>query len=171
MQSVGSVGRNLLQWQTLGCLADQQRWCAGARRKTLQGITLLWTLLQSGHALLGGEPIAKRVIICCPTSLVSNWDSECYKWLKARAWPQASDMVSLHQYPQCPHCLRLMQPKSGILPMRMLCAAAAHAGAGADAAAERVLPRGRHQQHPRLPGPCQHVPGACCVPCQFFFRS
>jgi SNF2 family DNA or RNA helicase len=58
------------------------------RRKTLQGITLLWTLLQSGHALLGGAPIAKRVIICCPTSLVSNWDSECYKWLKARsAWP------------------------------------------------------------------------------------
>ncbi|KAK9916056.1 hypothetical protein WJX75_007902 [Coccomyxa subellipsoidea] len=52
--------------------------------KTLQGISLLWTLLQSGHALLGGEPLAKRVIICCPTSLVSNWDSECGKWLKGR---------------------------------------------------------------------------------------
>lgn len=52
--------------------------------KTLQGITLLWTLLQSGHALLGGAPLAKRVIICCPTSLVNNWDSECVKWLKAR---------------------------------------------------------------------------------------
>jgi hypothetical protein len=39
--------------------------------KTLQGITLLWTLLSArGHPLLGGEPIAKRVIICCPTSLV-----------------------------------------------------------------------------------------------------
>ena len=52
--------------------------------KTLQGITLLWTLLQSGHAALGGAPLAKRVIICCPTSLVNNWDSECVKWLKAR---------------------------------------------------------------------------------------
>lgn len=56
--------------------------CSAGRRKTLQGISLLWTLLQSGHALLGGEPLAKRVIICCPTSLVSNWDSECGKWLK-----------------------------------------------------------------------------------------
>ena len=51
-------------------------------RKTLQGITLLWTLLQNGHELLGGTPIARRIIICCPTSLVSNWDSECCKWLK-----------------------------------------------------------------------------------------
>lgn len=53
-------------------------------RKTLQGITLLWTLLQNGHELLGGTPIAKRIIICCPTSLVSNWDSECCKWLKVK---------------------------------------------------------------------------------------
>ena len=51
----------------------------------LQGIALLWTLLVSGHASLGGDPIAKRVIICCPTSLVSNWDSECQKWLKVGA--------------------------------------------------------------------------------------
>ena len=41
--------------------------------KTLQGIALLWTLLLSGHAALGGTPIAKRVIIVCPTSLVNNW--------------------------------------------------------------------------------------------------
>ncbi|GAB4814175.1 hypothetical protein N2152v2_001221 [Parachlorella kessleri] len=52
--------------------------------KTLQGITLLWTLLNAGHGLLGGTPIARRVIICCPTSLVSNWDSECVKFLKGR---------------------------------------------------------------------------------------
>jgi DNA repair and recombination RAD54-like protein len=39
--------------------------------KTLQGISLLWTLLTApGHALLGGQPLARRVIICCPTSLV-----------------------------------------------------------------------------------------------------
>lgn len=41
--------------------------------KTLQGIALLWTMLQSGHELLGGTPIAKRIIIVCPTSLVNNW--------------------------------------------------------------------------------------------------
>lgn len=62
--------------------------CRGLRavrrcRKTLQGISLLWTLLQNGHEQLGGSPMAKRIIICCPTSLVSNWDSECTKWLKA----------------------------------------------------------------------------------------
>lgn len=52
--------------------------------KTLQGITLLWTLLQGGHAALGGDPVARRAIIVCPTSLVSNWDNECQKWLKVR---------------------------------------------------------------------------------------
>lgn len=47
-----------------------------------QGITLLWTLLGGGHPLLGGVPLARRAIIVCPTSLVSNWDNECSKWLK-----------------------------------------------------------------------------------------
>jgi len=41
-------------------------------------------LLNSGNELLGGKPVAKRVIICCPTSLVSNWDSEIQKWLKVK---------------------------------------------------------------------------------------
>ena len=41
----------------------------------------MWTLLRQGRT---GEPEAKRIIICCPTSLVSNWDSECEKWLKGR---------------------------------------------------------------------------------------
>lgn len=50
--------------------------------KTLQGITLMWTLLTAGHPLLGGCPIARRAIIVCPTSLVSNWDNECVKWLQ-----------------------------------------------------------------------------------------
>ena len=59
--------------------------------KTLQGITLLWTLLQNGHDLLGAAPLAKRAIIVCPTSLVANWDNECRKWLQvpllqARVW-------------------------------------------------------------------------------------
>jgi hypothetical protein len=37
-----------------------------------QGISLLWTLLQNGHELLGGVPLARRVIIVCPPSLVSR---------------------------------------------------------------------------------------------------
>ena len=49
--------------------------------KTLQAITILWTLLCQGY---DGTPIARRVIIVCPTSLVSNWDAECEKWLKGR---------------------------------------------------------------------------------------
>lgn len=51
--------------------------------KTLQGITLMWTLLRQG---LGEEgPVAKRAIVVCPTSLVSNWDHECNKWLKVKS--------------------------------------------------------------------------------------
>ena len=49
--------------------------------KTLQGITLLWTLLKQGF---DGAPAVKRALIVCPTSLVSNWDDECNKWLKGR---------------------------------------------------------------------------------------
>ena len=69
--------------------------------KTLQGIALLWTLLRAGNAALGGTPIAKRVIIVCPTSLVNNWDSECAKWLKvrgaaARPSGQADAMSAMH---------------------------------------------------------------------------
>lgn len=53
--------------------------------KTLQGITLLWTLLHARAPTLGGDPMAHRVVICCPTSLVSNWDNECTKWLRGKA--------------------------------------------------------------------------------------
>ena len=49
--------------------------------KTLQGITLLWTLLRQG---VEGAPTVQRALIVCPTSLVSNWDDECNKWLKGR---------------------------------------------------------------------------------------
>ena len=47
--------------------------------KTLQGIALLWTLLKQG---LDGKPMIRKAIIVCPTSLVTNWDSEVTKWLK-----------------------------------------------------------------------------------------
>ncbi|KAG0596659.1 hypothetical protein M758_UG273900 [Ceratodon purpureus] len=46
--------------------------------KTLQSITLMWTLLKQGF---DGKPMAKRVVIITPTSLVSNWEQEITKWL------------------------------------------------------------------------------------------
>ncbi|KAH9313819.1 hypothetical protein KI387_022446, partial [Taxus chinensis] len=49
--------------------------------KTLQSITLLYTMLRQGF---NGKPMAKRVIIVTPTSLVSNWESEIKKWLEGR---------------------------------------------------------------------------------------
>jgi len=49
--------------------------------KTLQGIALLWTLLKQGT---DGKPTVNRALIVCPTSLVSNWDDECNKWLCGR---------------------------------------------------------------------------------------
>lgn len=49
--------------------------------KTLQSITLLYTLLRQGF---DDKPMAKRVIIVTPTSLVSNWESEITKWLEGR---------------------------------------------------------------------------------------
>lgn len=36
--------------------------------KTLQCISLIWTMLN--HTMGTGSPLARRVVICCPTSLV-----------------------------------------------------------------------------------------------------
>ena len=47
--------------------------------KTLQTITLIWTLLKQGP--WGGRPVAKRVLILAPSSLVKNWQAEFGKWL------------------------------------------------------------------------------------------
>ncbi len=52
--------------------------------KTLQALTLLWTMTTCGHELLGGRPMARRSLIVCPTSLVGNWASEAKKWLHGR---------------------------------------------------------------------------------------
>ena len=46
--------------------------------KTLQSITLMFTMLRQGYA--AGEPLARRCIIVCPTSLVANWANEIKKW-------------------------------------------------------------------------------------------
>jgi len=34
-----------------------------------------------------GVPIAKRAVIVCPSSLVSNWENEIQKWLKVGIAP------------------------------------------------------------------------------------
>lgn len=47
--------------------------------KTLQTITLLWTLLRQGP--YGNNPVVRRALIVCPSSLVSNWQKEFDRWL------------------------------------------------------------------------------------------
>lgn len=49
--------------------------------KTLQSITLLYTLLRQGF---DGKPMVKKAIIVTPTSLVSNWEAEISKWVGER---------------------------------------------------------------------------------------
>ena len=47
--------------------------------KTLQSVGLIYTLLTQGF--LRGSPVARKVIIVTPTSLVANWRNEIDKWL------------------------------------------------------------------------------------------
>lgn len=47
--------------------------------KTLQSVALCWTLLRQGA--YGGRPVAKRVLVVTPGSLVQNWATEFNKWL------------------------------------------------------------------------------------------
>ncbi|KAJ4468275.1 RAD54B protein [Lentinula aciculospora] len=48
--------------------------------KTLQTITLIWTLIRQ-NPCAGAGPIASKVLIVCPVSLINNWKAEFYKWL------------------------------------------------------------------------------------------
>ena len=48
--------------------------------QTLQSVTLIWTLLQTGITS-NKQRTCKRVIVICPCSLVKNWDNEFVKWL------------------------------------------------------------------------------------------
>ncbi|XP_015768244.1 PREDICTED: DNA repair and recombination protein RAD54-like, partial [Acropora digitifera] len=59
--------------------------------KTLQCITLLWTLVRQGP---DGQPIANKVIIVAPSSLVKNWYKELQKWLSGRISALAIDSGS-----------------------------------------------------------------------------
>jgi len=46
--------------------------------KTLQCITLIWTLMKQGKNAL---PTIRRAIVVTPTSLTKNWKKEFVKWL------------------------------------------------------------------------------------------
>eukprot|EP00039_Didymoeca_costata_P006492 m.90727 g.90727 ORF g.90727 m.90727 type:complete len:893 (-) comp13278_c0_seq5:46-2724(-) len=52
--------------------------------KTLMSITLIWIVLKYGFEGPSGGPICKRIVVCCPTSLVFNWANEIEKWLKGK---------------------------------------------------------------------------------------
>lgn len=56
--------------------------------KTLQCITLLWSLLRQGPDC---KPSIQKGIIVCPSSLVRNWYNEINKWLKNRVNALAID--------------------------------------------------------------------------------
>jgi DNA repair and recombination protein RAD54B len=48
--------------------------------KTLQTIALIWTLLKQ-NPIYEAPPIAQRVLVVCPASLLNNWRKEFRKWL------------------------------------------------------------------------------------------
>ncbi|CCM04369.1 uncharacterized protein FIBRA_06542 [Fibroporia radiculosa] len=59
-----------------GCiLADEM-----GMGKTLQTITLCWTLLKQ-NPYASGNPVVGKILIVCPVTLISNWKNEFHKWL------------------------------------------------------------------------------------------
>ena len=46
--------------------------------KTLQCITLIWTLIKQGRK---ASPIIRRAVIVTPSSLTKNWKKEFSRWL------------------------------------------------------------------------------------------
>ncbi|TBU32764.1 P-loop containing nucleoside triphosphate hydrolase protein [Dichomitus squalens] len=59
-----------------GCiLADEM-----GMGKTLQTITLVWTLLKQ-NPYAGAGSVVGKVLIVCPVSLINNWKTEFHKWL------------------------------------------------------------------------------------------
>ena len=62
--------------------------------KTLQCITLLWTLLKQSPDC---KPTIDKAIVVCPSSLVKNWYNEINKWLPNKIAPLAVDSGSKDQ--------------------------------------------------------------------------
>jgi DNA repair and recombination protein RAD54B len=48
--------------------------------KTLQTIALIWTLLKQ-NPIHEATPVAKKVLVVCPVTLINNWRKEFRKWL------------------------------------------------------------------------------------------
>ncbi|MDP2435180.1 MAG: DEAD/DEAH box helicase [archaeon] len=49
--------------------------------KTLQAITLIWTLMKQGFGQGKGAPLVRRALVVTPTSLLNNWCKEIRHWL------------------------------------------------------------------------------------------
>ena len=43
-----------------------------------------WQVLMHGFQGAQGPKICRRIVVCCPTSLVFNWNNEIKKWLKGK---------------------------------------------------------------------------------------
>jgi SNF2 family DNA or RNA helicase len=54
--------------------------------KTLQTITLVWTLLKQSLKS-AFQPTIRKALIVCPSSLVFNWAAEFKKWLGDQRLP------------------------------------------------------------------------------------
>ncbi|KAF5370698.1 hypothetical protein D9758_002095 [Tetrapyrgos nigripes] len=66
----------LRKHEGFGCiLADEM-----GLGKTLQTIALVWTLLKQ-NPYHGVGPVASKVLVVCPVSLINNWRAEFHKWL------------------------------------------------------------------------------------------
>eukprot|EP00922_Rhytidocystis_sp_ex-Travisia-forbesii_P025931 GHVS01038024.1.p1 GENE.GHVS01038024.1~~GHVS01038024.1.p1 ORF type:complete len:627 (-),score=84.32 GHVS01038024.1:448-2328(-) len=50
--------------------------------KTLQSISVMWTLLKQGFH--PNQPLARKAVVVCPASLVKNWAEEITRWLGGR---------------------------------------------------------------------------------------
>lgn len=62
-------------------LADEMvcRYQTKGLGKTIQTISLIWTLLKQSP--VPGPPLAKKVLVLTPATLVANWQREFNKWL------------------------------------------------------------------------------------------
>ena len=71
-------------------------WFLGRVGKTLQAISLCWTLLKADHAVANAPSTVRKVLIVAPVSLIANWRREFTKWLgSSRIVPSyAKDVTS-----------------------------------------------------------------------------